>query len=308
MALPYGPVLRGMTPSWIYTRIRSVLQTKFKNPEGALVFAADPRSIGFEKIDPRVIARESRPFASITLEPGAVIRNSPRGGISETIYNTGTIDHTGTGCEASLSGAHQGNNQFRLLITASGTVGTDGEYTLYTTPWTGSAWGTEVEVSEGAIPVTGLVACGNGQTITLTIGENVVEGDTYTWETEAYGVANALGREVQHTARVHIFTVFPDEAALADGYLDQLYLLFTERWFSVPVFTGYSVLVEEEVVRLSHIRHFEEREDGDLAEIGLEIRLEIVYRGAEAGKQPVVFTAQVSPLVTAQINEISIPE
>lgn len=148
----------------------------------------------------------------------------------------GTITHEGTGAQASLSGAHNGNNRFIVEITASGEVGLGGSYSLTRTPWTGSAWGTEVVVSTGAIPASGEILVGNGQVFKLPVRENVVDGDTYTWETQAYMVSNVKGRTAVLNPRIDIYFASKQELSWDDhNVLDQLILFFsTRRYGFIP--------------------------------------------------------------------------
>lgn len=317
MALPYGEVMRGFTPQWCYDHIRDILSDNLKNIHGAK--SLDGREsyfIGYEKLDARVAEQLSLPTARISLSQGAKIANSLIGGIPQIVYNAGDIVHSGTGTDqVSLSGSHDGNNKFTLEITTSGTVGTDGSYELRKTPWTGSAWGTEVVVSSGSIPASGEIPAGNGQTFKFEIGESVVDDDSYGWETGAYKVSNVWGRTVVQRARVEIYFFMPDEITWeTNNPLDQLALMFNNRWHDIEVVTGYTVRIEEE---LTSIRPFWTNVEfgNEKTRRAFVVAADLRYQGPDKGREPVAFLAQVSPLVTTlipdddhDIHEETIPE
>ena len=146
MSLPYGPIKRGLTISWIAGHIRTEL-AKLANIKGAYPLKGNPRLVGLHIVDPRIVSRVNEPIARITFGR-ADMTNSPIRGVPEVIFEKGTITHVGEGTGVvSLEGSHQGNNRYVCEITASGTVGTSGSYELRKTPWTGTDWGEEEAVA-----------------------------------------------------------------------------------------------------------------------------------------------------------------
>lgn len=312
MSLPYGPVVRGFTPSWIYEHVRDALVANLKNVYGVKHFEGrEAYFIGYEELPPEVAESPNLPTARISLSPGIQIGNSLRAGIPEIFFSGGTVVHTGTGAEPSLSGTHAGNNRFVLEITASGVVGTDGSYELRRSIWDGSTWSAEEVVSSGMIPADGKIACGNGQTLNFTAGQDVIQGDTYSWETEAYRVSNVLGRTAVARARIDVVFWNVKEITWApNNPLDQFMCLFNKRNWKVEAFTGRYVEVEEELTRI--LPHKEQISTGSGEDVSTRqvfiVALELAWGGTDGGKEPIVFTALVSPFVTAKVDEAEIHE
>jgi len=314
MSLPYGITIKGFTPSWVYEHIRAEI-VKLKNVFGiASLEGREEFFIGLEELDLRCFAALHLPTAVISIvdiAPG----NSMLKGASKNIYEPGTITHEGEGTEdVELSGAHRGNNRYVLEITESGTIGTDGSYELRKTPWTGSDWGTEVVVSSGSIPASGKIEVGNGSIFEFTLNGNVVLGDTYSWETEAYKVSHVQGRAVTLNAKIEFYFFKPLEQIWKDyNPLDQMLLFFGSRFWRVPVLGGDSVDVEEE---LTGIRSFEktfqvasgEEEAGVETYSAHAVELRLRYRGQDAGRDPCCFIVEIQPLMRPEITEVEIPE
>lgn len=207
---------------------------------------------------------------------------------------TGTDD-----VELRLSTSHSGNNKYVLEITTDGTIGnetTPGEYTLTRTPWTGSAWGTAVPVSSGSIPLNGVVDVANGTFFRFfTPGSSVVDGDTYSWETEAYRVTNQTIRDAVVPIDAQISGATEEEVIGSGGYLDQLMLLFASKRFAQELYDGHSEEVTEEMTGMSVTSYVEGEQT--LYRIDLTVK----YTGK-------VFMASVSPLITRVVyDRIDIP-
>ncbi len=287
MSLPYGPIMRGLRVSWCYDRVEEGL-TALENPFQAMVFAQGSRVIGRERLDPRVATLSQGPTA--LLHVSSITLSNARGyGGPEVIYCNGNdaITHTGTGTEeVSLTGTHSGNNRYVLEITESGTVGTDGSYELRKMPWTGSDWGTEVPVSSGSIPTTGIIDVENGTAFKfLTQGSEVVAGDTYSWETEAYRVTNQQIRDATVLITAYIYAQTEEEVIGSGGYLDQLMLLFHRKKLAAELYDGHCEEVTEEMNGMSVTPEIE----------GEQTTYRITVSLRYSGK---VFMAEVSPLVT----------
>lgn len=308
MALPYEyPILRGLTAQWVYEHCKNQVE-KFQNVYGKTTLKDRKLAIGFERIDPRVGATLGVPVARITFEPGIQLGNSLISGLSERIYMPGTITHEGTGAQASLSGAHNGNNRFIVEITASGEVGLGGSYSLTRTPWTGSAWGTEVVVSTGAIPASGEILVGNGQVFKLPVGENVVDGDTYTWETQAYMVSNVKGRTAVLNPRIDIYFASKQELSWDDhNVLDQLILFFLDQEIWLYPYGENYLPVQQEFLSIKMVQGRMDFPDGGPWE-GTVVSLSLRFRGKNAGSQPVIFEAKIEPLIEAKIIEEQVYE
>ncbi|MBD3285802.1 hypothetical protein GF359_05010 [candidate division WOR-3 bacterium] len=292
MSLPYGPLMRGLAVSWCYDRIEEGLSS-LQNPSQAMVFTQGSRVIGRERLDPRAVLMSQGPTA--VLHVGSIILSNAAGyGGRELIYDKGTIVHTGTGTEeVSLTGSHAGNNRFVIEITASGTVGTDGQYQLRKTPWTGSDWGTEAEVSSGEILVDGKIAVSNGFIFCFEVGQSVVAGDTYSWETAAYRVLNRRIRDAVIPVTVEIEVQTEDEAVGEGGYVDQLMLMFAHKRLTAELYDGHYEEVKEEMTSMS-VTPVDQGEQRIY-----RIDLVIKYTGK-------VFMADVSPLIT--LTEYEDPE
>jgi len=307
MSLPYGPIKRGLTISWIAGHVRAEL-AKLQNVKGAHPLKGNPRLVGLHVIDPRITTRVNEPIARITFGR-ADMTNSPIRGVPEVIYEKGTIVHEGTGTEAvELQGKHQGNNHYVVEITESGTVGTSGAYVLLNAPWTGEDWGEEELVSSGAIPESGEIETGDGTLkIVFTPGEDVVQGDTYSWETEAYRVSNVNGRAIRQRVTIDLSIMFADESSIDEGYLDQLFNFFSERQLAVEIFSDHYLVVEQELRALQPQVFLSGEEKGPNTE--MFITLELEYRGPNAGAEPVAFTAEIGPLVRKlETEEPTIPD
>ena len=286
MSLPYGPIMRGLRVSWCYDRVEEGL-TALENPFQAMVFAQGSRVIGRERLDPRVATLSQGPTALLHVG-GVTLLNAQGYGGPEVIYRNGAdgIVHTGTGTEeVSLTGTHSGNNRYVLEITESGTVGTDGSYELRKTPWTGSDWGTEVPVSSGSIPADGKIEVGNGSVFEFTLNENVVLGDTYSWETEAYRVTNQQIRNATVLITAYIYAQTEEEVIGSGGYLDQLMLMFHRKTLAAELYDGHCEEVVEEMTQMSVTPEIEGEQTT------YRITLSLHYSGK-------VFMAEVSPLVT----------
>jgi len=296
MSLPYGPIMRGLAVSWCYDRVEEGL-TALENPYQAMVFAQGSRVVGRERLDPRVATLSQGPTAVLHVG-GVVLLNATGYGGPEVIYRNGdgSIVHTGTGTEeVSLTGTHSGNNRYVLEITSSGTVGSGGGYELRKNPWTGSEWGEEEVVSSGSIPSDGKIEVGNGSTFVFTVGENVVQGDTYFWETEAYRVTNQQIRNATVPITAEIETVNEEEIIGSGGYLDQLMLMFAKKHLAAELYDGHYEEVTEEMNGMSVTSYIENEQT--LYRIDLTVH----YTGK-------VFMAEVSPLITRmEYDEPEIP-
>lgn len=296
MSLPYGPIMRGLAVSWCYDRVEEGL-TALQNPFQAMVFAQGSRVIGRERLDPRVATLSQGPTAVLHVG-GVVLLNATGYGGPEVIYRNGdgSIVHTGTGTEeVSLTGTHSGNNRYVLEITSSGTVGSGGAYELRKNPWTGSEWGEEEVVSSGSIPSDGKIEVGNGSTFVFTVGENVVQGDTYFWETEAYRVTNQQIRNAEVLINAHIYAQTEEEVIGSGGYLDQLMLMFHRKTLAAELYDGHYETVTEEMTGMSVAPEI----DGEQTTYRITVSLH--YEGK-------VFMAEVSPLITRmEYDEPEIP-
>jgi hypothetical protein len=219
---------------------------------------------------------------------GITLTNARGYGGPEVIYRNGSDDitHTGTGTtEVDITGSHSGNNHYTLEITDGGVVGTDGSYQLRCKPWTGSDWGTEVEVSSGTIPTDGKIDIENGTTFEFTVGQSVVLGDTYEWEAEAYRVTNQRVRDAKVPINAKIYADTEDEVIGLGGYLDQLMLMFARKQLSAELYDEHYIEITEEMTGLSVAT------EADGEDTVYCITVKLLY----AGK---VFMAQVSPLIT----------
>jgi len=284
MSLPYGPIMRGLAVSWCYDRVEEGI-SYLQNPSQALVFAMGSRVIGRERLDPRVLPLSQGPTAVLHVA-GVNLSNASGYGGPEVIYARGAITHTGTGTEeVALTGVHSGNNKSVLEITASGTVGTDGSYQLRKTPWTGSDWGTEVEVSAGAIPTDGKIDVGNGSVFEFTVGQSVVDDDTYSWEAESYRVTNQQIRDAVVSINASIYAENEAEVIDAGGYLDQLMLMFARKRLAAELYDDHFEEVTEEMKTMSVTPEV----DGEVTTYRVTVSL--LYTGK-------VFMAEVSPLIT----------
>lgn len=288
--------MRGLAVSWCYDRVEEGL-TALQNPYQAMVFAQGSRVIGRERLDPRVATLSQGPTA--VLHVGSVkLYNATGYGGPEVIYRNGdgSIVHTGTGTEeVSLTGTHSGNNRYVLEITSSGTVGSGGAYELRKNPWTGSEWGEEEVVSSGSIPSDGKIEVGNGSVFEFTLNENVVQGDTYSWEAEAYRVTNQQIRNATVPITAEIETVNEEEIIGSGGYLDQLMLMFAKKHLAAELYDGHYEEVTEEMNGMSVTSYIENEQT--LYRIDLTVH----YSGK-------VFMAEVSPLITRmEYDEPEIP-
>lgn len=278
--------MRGLAVFWCYDRVEEGLES-LENPSQALVFAMGSRVIGRERRDRRAVTLSQGPTA--VLHAGYIkLENSTGYGNPEVIYRNGSdaITHTGTGTEqVTITSSHSGNNSYILEITASGTVGTDGSYLLKKTPWTGSDWGTQVEVSSGAIPTDGKIDVENGSTFEFTVGQSVVDDDTYTWETEAYRVTNQQIRDAVVPIIADIEAVNEEEVIGEGGYLDQLMLMFASKQLTIELYDDHYEEVTEEMIGMT----VNPEVVGELTTYHIE--LTVRYSGK-------VFMAEVSPLIT----------
>lgn len=291
MSLPYGPIMRGLAVSWCYDRVEEGL-TALQNPSQALVFAQGSRVVGRERLDPRAVTLSQGPTAVLHVSSIALANAKGYGG-PEVIYRNGSdgITHIGTGTEqVAITGTHSGNNSYVLEITASGTVGTSGSYELRKTPWTGSDWGTEEVVSSGSIPADGKIDVENGSTFSFTLDEEVVAGDTYAWEAEAYRVTNQQIRNATVPITAEIETVNEEEIIGSGGYLDQLMLMFAKKHLAVELYDGHFEEVTEEMNGMSVTSYIENEQTL------YRIDLVVSYSGK-------VFIASVSPLITRTVHE-----
>lgn len=286
VSLPYGPIMRGLRVSWCYDRVEEGL-TALENPSQAMVFAQGSRVVGRERLDPRAVTLSQGPTA--VLHVGQVTLSNAVGyGGPELLYRVGTIVHTGTGMgedKVSLEGAHSGNNSYVLEITESGQVGTGGSYELRKTPWTGSDWGEEEVVSSGAIPADGKISVGNGSTFVFTVGENVIQGDTYSWEAEAYRVTNQRIRDVTVPIDAEIEAATEEEVIASGGYLDQLMLMFARKKLAAELYDDHYEEVTEEMTGMSVTPEIEGEQTT------YRVTVSLCYTGK-------VFMAEVSPLIT----------
>lgn len=196
--------------------------------------------------------------------------------------------------ELRLSTSHSGNNEYTIEITADGTIGnetTPGEYALTRTPWTGSEWGTAVPVSSGSISLNGVIDVENGTFFRFfTPGSSVVDGDTYTWETEAYRVTNQTIRDAVVPIEAQITGATEEEVVGTGGYLDQLMLMFANKRFAQDLYDGHSEEVTEELTGMSVTSYVEGEQT--LYRIDLTVK----YTGK-------VFMASVSPLITLVVYD-----
>lgn len=294
MSLPYGPIMRGLAVSWCYDRVEEGLAS-LTNPYQALVFAQGSRVVGRERLDERSVTLSSGPTA--VLHVGSVVLANAKGyGGPEVIYRNGSdgITHNGTGTEAvEITGSHSGNNSYTLEITSSGTIGnetTPGEYELRRTPWTGSDWGTEVVVSSGQIPSDGKIDVENGSTFSFTLDEEVVAGDTYNWETEAYRVTNQETRDAKVPISANIYAQNEEEVIGSGGYLDQLMLMFARKRLAAELYDGHYEEVTEEMTSMTVTPEV----DGE--QTVYRITISVSYEGK-------VFMASVSPLITRTVYQ-----
>ncbi|TET23428.1 MAG: hypothetical protein E3J71_02300 [Candidatus Stahlbacteria bacterium] len=297
MSLPYGPIMRGLAVSWCYDRVEEGL-TALENPFQAMVFAQGSRVVGRERLDPRAVTLSQGPTAVLHVSSIALANAKGYGG-PEVIYRNGdgSIVHTGTGTEeVSLTGTHSGNNSYVIEITESGEVGSGGKYELRKTPWTGSAWGTEEVVSSGPIPTEdGKIDVGNGSTFSFTLDEEVVAGDTYAWETEAYKVTNQQIRNATVSISAHIYAQNEEEVIGSGGYFDQLMLMFHRKTLAAELYDGHYETVTEEMTGMSVAPEI----DGEQTTYRITVSLH--YEGK-------VFMAEVSPLITRmEYDEPDIP-
>lgn len=308
MALPYEyPVLRGLTAQWVYEHCKAQLE-KLLNVYGKMTLKDRESAIGFEKVDPRLGATLGVPVARITFEPGIQLGNSLRSGANETVYVSGEIERQGSGADATLAGSHMGNNRYCIEITESGEVGSGGSYLLKKTPWTGSDWGTEEEISSGAIPATGEIEIDNGQTFVLPVGENVFEGDTYVWETQAYVVSNVKGRMATLNTRIDIFFASNQEISWNDhNVIDQLLLFFPDHEKRLYPYGENYVDVAQELTGMKMQQGRMDFADGNPWQ-GIVVSLNLRFRGKDAGNQPVIFEAKIEPIITAKLTEARIDQ
>ncbi|NLI99063.1 hypothetical protein GX441_10450 [bacterium] len=296
MPLPYGPIMRGLSVSWCYDRVQEGLSS-LQNPFQALVFAPGARVVGREKLDKRSVTLSQSPTAVLHVT-GVALSNALTCGAPEVIYKSGdeniTIVHPvppgGTeDVRIESSPRHSGNNKYALEITQTGIIGnetTPGAYTLKKTPWTGSEWGVQTTVSSGNIPLSGMIEIGNGSMFEfLTQGSDVVEGDSYSWETEAYRVTNRTVRDAAVTIKATINAQTEEEAAGEGGYLDQLMLMFHRKEIAAELYSDRYETVTEEMTSMSVTTEVE----GET--VTYMIPIVIKYTGK-------VFIADVSPLLT----------
>ncbi|TKJ41321.1 hypothetical protein CEE36_08375 [candidate division TA06 bacterium B3_TA06] len=290
--------MRGLAVSWCYDRVEEGL-TALQNPYQAMVFAQGSRVVGRERLDPRVATLSQGPTAVLHVGQVALYNAQGYGG-PEVIYRNGAdgIVHTGTGMgkdKVSIDGNHSGNNSYVIEITESGEVGSGGKYELSKTPWTGSEWGEEEVVSSGSIPSDGKIEVGNDSTFVFQLNENVVQGDTYSWETEAYRVTNQQIRNATVPITAEIETVNEEEIIGSGGYLDQLMLMFARKKLAAELYDGHYEEVTEEMNGMSVTSYIENEQT--LYRIDLVVH----YSGK-------VFMAEVSPLITRmEYDEPDIP-
>ena len=304
--------MRGLAVSWCYDRVEEGL-VALENPSQALVFAQGSRVVGRERLDPRSVTLSQGPTAVLHVGQVALYNAQGYGG-PEVIYKSGkgniVIYHPvppGGTEEVDIINPqdpekpayHSGNNSYVLEITTSGIIGnqtTPGEYELRRTPWTGSDWGTEEVVSSGSIPTTGIIDVGNGTAFKfLTQESEVVAGDTYSWETEAYRVTNQRIRDATVPITAEIQAVNEEEVIGLGGYLDQLMLMFAKKHLAAELYDGHYEEVTEEMTGMSVTSYIEN--DQTLYQIDLVV--------SYAGK---VFMAEVSPLITRmEYDEPDIP-
>lgn len=192
--------MRGLAVSWCYDRVEEGL-TALENPSQAMVFAAGSRVVGRERLDPRAVTLSQGPTAVLHVG-GVKLYNAQGYGGPEVIYRSGkgnivfNPDPPGgtQNVDIEITPRYSGPNKFVLEIIGSGVIGNrsiPGRYKLRRTPWTGSEWGTEVTVSEGSIPLDGVIDVGDGTVFKfLAKPSSVVGGDTYSWETDSDIVIN----------------------------------------------------------------------------------------------------------------------
>jgi hypothetical protein len=281
--------------------------SSLQNPFQALVFATGSRIVGREMLDRRSVALSQSPTAVLHVT-GVTLSNALTYGTPEVIYKSGdeeiTIVHPvppgGTeDVQIESSPRHSGNNKYELEITQTGVIGnetTPGAYILNKTPWTGSEWGAQSAVSSGNIPLSGIIDIENGSMFEfLTQGSDVVEGDTYSWETEAYRVTNRTIRDATVTITAAISAQTEEEAVGEGGYLDQLMLMFHRKEIAAELYNDHYETVTEELTSMNVTPETE----GEATVY--KISVVIKYTGK-------VFIAEVSPLFTRVVlDEPEIP-
>ena len=146
--------------------------------------------------------------------------------VEKTVIQTiSEIEHQGSSqASYDLSGTHRGNNSFVLEIVASGALGV-AEYHL-------SKDGGESFGEVHTVPPDGQVAIGDGTIFTFGEEGDLVDGDSYFWQTISMMELNYQTDEMTVQIVIELYTANEVELLGDDeftGYLDQLKSFFIEQ-------------------------------------------------------------------------------
>lgn len=142
-------------------------------------------------------------------------------------YRITDIVHQGTGSEKFLlEGKHQGNNAYILKISTAGTVGPD----------TTAAYQLKINKEEYTDPLTvpadGIIPIEDNLSFNFEIGEDLVEDDTYSFETVALQIKVYKEKEITLKILTEIWSKSKQELFATGGYFDQLSKLVIERYIT----------------------------------------------------------------------------
>lgn len=149
------------------------------------------RIVGLDGSSCIFMGRVSHVFPDLNFISNAVVKNAPylsipiASGVYKSSYllvnknNIRTISeviHSGTSAAgADISGAHRGNNNFLLEIISGGFRG---QAIFRLSSDGGISWG-----ENQSVPHNGQIEIGDGTILTLGAQEELIEGETYAWQT-----------------------------------------------------------------------------------------------------------------------------
>lgn len=260
---------------FLYSHVTSELK-KLTNSQGIKLFEKEPQLVFREAVAEAAVTRTDWPLAVIKFA-GWTGRKAPRAEGTEDLYEVSDITHTGTGTsDVSLEGKHVGTNSYILEITAGP------NYSLKRRVWDGENWGTEEEISSGAIPGDGRIPVGDGTTFVFADPEGVVVGDTYTWQTKAYRRYSRRLREVDVKLSVEIYLIERAENFTGeDQYLDQI-----EEFFSEPEITDGKQIIAQDLFSLN----LESLTEEERFVVAFRVSFDVSYTGG-------VYKETTAPLV-----------
>lgn len=166
----------------------------------------------------KVVANE--PYMAIVFGP----RYTPSYNLvkTEPINEISDIVHQGSSqASYSIVGDHRGNNSYIIEIVTGGPLGT-AEYRISTD-------GGETWTDPATVPVSGAIEIGDGTVFQFGPEGDLVQGDTYSWETKSLLELTYQTDEVVIDLAIDVYTANAKELlgdAAFDGYLKQIRTFF----------------------------------------------------------------------------------